>query len=296
MDDQRAVSLESGVLVGRQPGAFPASATIQPAYAAPAEDWQAAARKVMEIGRRALWGGAGSRALDYLHQRRLKDITIDHWQLGYSTGIKVYPGPSSPLSLQGEGQGGEGALYIPRGVIIPCTEDDQIWYLKVALLPGDPVKCQGCGEMVPARRPCPRCGAVNKYRGVKGNRTGAIFGVDELRGSEMALFVEGEFDAMIAWQELNDVIAVCTLGSATNSPDLATWGPYFLPLVHILAAYDADPAGQSGLKILQQLSERVEALRLPPGAKDVNEFYLAGGDLWSWLKGEVQRLGLVPEQ
>jgi hypothetical protein len=172
-------------------------------------------------------------------------------------------------------------------------EAEQIWYLKIALLPSDPVKCQGCDETVPARRPCPRCGSVNKYRGVKGNRTGAIFGVDELRGSELALFVEGEFDAMIAWQELNDVIAVCTLGSATNSPDLATWGPYLVALERILAVYDDDQAGRAGLKALQEMSERVEALRLPPGAKDINDFVLHGGDLWTWLRGEVQRLGLA---
>jgi len=48
-----------------------------------------------------------------------------------------------------------------------------------------------------------------------------------------------------------------------------------------------------GLKTLQELSERVDAVRPPPGVKDLNDFVLAGGDLWTWLKGEVQRLGLV---
>jgi len=274
----------------------PASATL-PAYRPPEEDWQAAARMAIQIGERNLWGREGARALAYLRQRGLEDATIRNWGLGYSSGMRVRPRPIAPLSLKGEGQGGEGkseaGLYIPRGVLIPCMEAEQIWYMKIALLPGDPVKCQGCGESAPARTPCPRCGTVNKYRGVKGNRTGAIYGAGELRGGELALFVEGEFDALIAWQEVRDVIAVCTLGSASNRPDLATWGPYLLSVEHILAAYDADPAGQAGLKTLQELSERVEAVRPPPGAKDLNDFVLAGGDLWTWLKGEVERLGLA---
>jgi DNA primase len=274
-------------------GDLPAAAPASPAYSAPTEDWQAAANRAIAIGERNLWSGVGSRALDYLHRRGLKDGVIQHWRLGYSSGMRVHPQTPAPLSSGRGEKEADGGLYIPRGVILPCMEADQVWYLKIALLPGDPIRCQGCGETAPARQHCPRCGAANKYRGIKGNRTGAIYGVEELVTARLALFVEGEFDAMIAWQELNDVIAVCTLGSATNKPDLATWGPYLLPLEHILAAYDADRAGRSGLKMLQDLSERVEALHLPPGAKDLNEFYLSGGDLWAWLKGEMQRLGLA---
>jgi DNA primase len=277
----------------RRPGNLATSSPVSPAYASPAEDWQAAARNAIAMGKRALWSKEGERALDYLYRRGLRETAIDNWQLGYSKGMEVYPHPLAP-SPEGGGEP-RGKLYIPRGVIIPCMEAERVWYLKIALLPGDPVKCQGCGERALARQPCPRCETVNKYRGVKGNRTAAIFGVDELPGADMALFVEGEFDALIAWQEVKDVIAVCTLGSAGTRLDLATWGPYLLPVEHILAAYDADPAGQAGLKTLQELSEKVKALHLPPGAKDINEFYLAGGDLWSWLKGEAQRLGLVPE-
>jgi hypothetical protein len=169
----------------------------------------------------------------------------------------------------------------------------EVWYLKVALLPGDLVKCQGCGERAPARQACPKCGAHNKYRGVKGNRTAAIFGADDLAGAPMALFVEGEFDAMIAWQELRDVIAVCTLGSAATRPDLATWGAYLLPVERIYAAYDADEAGQKGLAALKHLSERVRACPLPAGAKDINDYVLKGGELWPWLKALLEAGGAL---
>lgn len=259
----------------------------QPLYTSPDTAWQKTALRAIETCERLLWGREGQNALGYLRRRRLDDDTIHYWRLGYSPGMNVNPLP------KGRGQG-EG-FYLPRGVLIPCLALGEVWYLKIALLPGERVKCQGCREFTPARQPCPKCGTVNKYRGVKGNRSNAIFGADELRGADLALFVEGEFDAMIAWQELNDVIAVCTLGSAGNRPDFAVWGACLLPLENILALYDADRAGQAGLQALQELSERVLPARLPPGAKDVNEYFLAGGDLWEWLKGELTRLGLLGE-
>jgi DNA primase len=220
-------------------------------------------------GQAALWSAEGWAALDYLRGRGLQDETLRHWELGWSVGAKY------------------GEIWVPRGVLIPCRARGELWYLKVALLPGQGVRCQGCREETPARRPCPRCGTLNKYRGVKGNRPAAIYGADELAGSGLALFVEGEFDALTAWQALRDVAAVCTLGSAANKPDLATWGAFLAPLELILAAYDADEAGRRGLEALQGLSEAVKPCPLPEGVKDINDFALAGGDLWAWLKGRL---------
>lgn len=250
----------------------------QPAYAPPQERWQADARLAVEVCTRNLWESQGEAAREYLIKRHLKAETLRYWQLGYSPGAKF------------------GELWVPRGVLIPCVVHAEIWYLKIALLPGDRVKCQGCRQQVPARRPCPHCGTINKYRGVKGNRPAAIYGADELLGAWGALFVEGEFDALVAWQELQDVIAVCTLGSATNRPDLATWGSYLLPLQVILAAYDADPAGQQGLTALQELADKVLPLDLPGKVKDLNDYVTAGGELWPWLKAALLELGLVEEE
>ena len=248
-----------------------------PAYQPPGADWQAQAHRAVETCARKLWEAEGAAAREYLNSRRLTDDTLRLWQVGFSPGARF------------------GDLWVPRGVLLPCLAGGEVWYLKVALLPGDPVRCQGCQEKAPARRTCPHCGAVNKYRGVRGNRTAALYGADELLGAWGALFVEGEFDTLIAWQELHDVIAVCTLGSAANLPDLATWGPYLLGLETILAVYDADEAGRKGLVALQELSSKVQVCLPPDGAKDLNEFVQGGGELWPWLRGELLRLGVVEE-
>ena len=36
------------------------------------------------------------------------------------------------------------------------------------------------------------------------------------------------------------VMIVCTMGSATNRPDLTFWGPYLMGLDAIVAAFDGD--------------------------------------------------------
>lgn len=272
---------------GRKPGAH-SSRQVLPAYAPPGEAWQALALRAVEICERNLWAPVGAGALAYLRGRGLQDETLRHWRLGYSPGLRL----SAPA---GESPAPEAEMWTPRGVLAPCLVGGRAWYLKVSLLPGEQVKCERCGEQARARYACPACGALTKYRGVKGNRPAAIFGADGLVGSWAALFVEGEFDAMIAWQELHDVIAVCTLGSATNRPDLATWGAYLLGLEWVLAAYDDDEAGRRGAAVLEQMSERVRAIPLPPGAKDINDFTLAGGELWPWLKGELLKLGIVEQ-
>ncbi|MFN2196275.1 MAG: primase-helicase zinc-binding domain-containing protein [Anaerolineales bacterium] len=250
-----------------------------PAYTPPQGDWQSDARLAIEICEQNLSAADGEAALNYLAGRGLQPDTISYWRLGYSPGARF------------------GQLWVPRGVVIPCIVQKEVWYLKILLLPDDPVRCQDCRQQTPARRPCPQCGAVNKYRGVRGNRPAAIFGADELlAGAWGALFVEGEMDMLVAWQELQDVIAVCTLGSAANRPDLATWGPYLLPLQVILAAYDADEAGERGLQALQALAEKVRVVPLPPGVKDLNDYVLQGGELWPWLKEALLRLELVSEE
>lgn len=245
-----------------------------PAYQAPADDWQAWALQALGALQANLWRDENRKALDYLRGRGLKDSTIEYFRLGFSPGVKF------------------GQRWIPRGVVIPCIAGE-VWYLKIVLLPGELVKCEKCRKEIPAREPCPSCGTINKYRGVKGNRTAAIFNAGDLVGAELALFVEGEIDAMTAWQEIGDVLPVVTLGASNNRIDLATWGVYLISLRYMLATYDPDPAGRAGFSYLAELSNRVRACPLPEGVKDVNDYHQAGGDLWQWLKPNLNRLGVL---
>jgi DNA primase len=226
-----------------------------PAYSPPCSDWQAAARQVLDVCQENLWSEEGAKALEYLRGRGLRDEVVQYYCLGYSPGAEI------------------AGLWVPRGVVIPCLVRGEVWYLKIRL-PAKP------GE--------------KKYTCVKGSRPAAIFGADDLLDSSIALFCEGEFDAMIASQEIGKLIPCVTLGgSATNRLDLATWGAYLLGLRDILVCYDADPEGEQGSKALLDLSDRVKTCPLPDGHKDINDFYLSGGNLELWLLDELERVGAL---
>jgi hypothetical protein len=225
----------------------------KPAYAAPDAEWQAVAGQVLTECQGALWGVEGARALEYLRRRGLQDETIRHFRLGYN-----------PTDHKAGGH-----FWMDRGIVLPCQTAGQLWYLKVRRAAEDP-----------------------KYRCMSGSRPDALFNGEDLPGQEIALFVEGEFDCMIAAQQLtydpnNYGIPAVTFGSATNLPDLATWGPYLLTLKDLLIAYDADPAGRRGAARLAGLSDRVIDCPLPEGTKDINDYFLAGGDLWEWIQAFI---------
>jgi DNA primase len=256
----------------------PRKPTLIPAAAPPPAEWQRAARATLEETQAALWQPKYKKVLDYLHGRGLRDETIKHFGLGYCATGK--PG--------NYGRKIEG-LYIPRGIVIPGIVRGSIWYLKIRLLPGLPCWCPTCEKGIPGPGTCPGCGKSVKYTGVKGNQTAAIFNAENLElqpaGGGPALFVEGEFDCMLAWQEIGDVVPVATLGAATNKPDLATWGRYFLGQSATMLCYDEDAAGTRGAEGIMEMSRFADFASLPDGPwKDITDFHQAGGDLWEWIK------------
>ena len=226
----------------------PTQTPAKPAYRPPETIWQESAQKALEICQANLWGDPGKRALPWLREKRgFSDKTIKRFGLGLS-------------------EGGELAgLYVPRGLVIPCIVGGEVWYLKIRTSSNEKGK---------------------KYQGVKGNRTAAIYNADELTPAAPGLLCEGEFDCMLAWQELGDVVTPVTFGAAGNLPDLATWGAYILPVSRFLLAYDADPAGENGAaKVMDLVGQRAELALLPDGPwKDITDYYQAGGDLWEWIR------------
>jgi len=155
-------------------------------------------------------------------------------------------------------------LWIPAGITIPCEARGVLWYVKI------------------------RTNHTPKYTLVKGSKPAALFNADRLEFSEICLITEGEFNAMIGDQELDHVIPVASMGSASNRPELVQWGPYFMNKSLILAVYDDDEAGNEGaLALRETLGERIKLAALPPG-KDLNAFYKDGGNLFDWIDDYLQ--------
>jgi DNA primase len=232
----RALGGDPDNLPQRQPR--PQVARIDPPTEPPAAEWQEKARKTARYAAEILESNEGKRAMDYLiNQRGLDPWTINIAQLGYCPG-----GPGEWRRL--------GDLLVPCGITIPWISDGDIWAIKVRRAAGD-----------------------RRYEQVKGGRvSGSLYWADDIEPGKPLLIVEGEFNALTAYQESNGQLSVVSVG--TSSTNL---NPYWLPLLatvpNIYAIYDCDSAGDKGYGRLAQLSNRVRRVVMPDGIKDLNEFH-----------------------
>ena len=165
----------------------------------------------------------------------------------------------------------DGSAY-PPGLHIPCMVDGQLWYVKARLPKWALAKLQQVG-----RRQLP------KYLMLRGSRT-ALFNADALLGARVAVVTEGEFDALLLGQFLPDGWAAVTMGGAGLLPD-ERFLPYFSGLERVVLAMDSDSAGRKALAAWRKLLRWAEpAPPLPPGVKDLTDFWRNKGDFGQWLQ------------
>ena len=217
---------------------------------APEWSWQRRAECVVSQAEEMLWSDIGEPALNYLIGRGLSTRTIRAARLGY------VPGDFRAWRVM------EG-MDVPCGITIPWFAADALWAVKVRRAYGTP-----------------------KYQQIKGGNVNGLYGADKLVHREIALFCEGEFDALIAGQEAGDLVAPVTLSSATALLS-SRW---YAELTHchtLLVAYDRDIAGDKGAKRLLSLSPRFRQITVSHG-KDISDFYLNGGDVYGWIETYVK--------
>ncbi len=240
---------------------------IKPPHAA----WQERAQAFVAYAQRQLRSPEGQPVLEYLHtQRGLTDETIYAWNLGYNPRDHW----DDPCRW---GLGGSKRIWLPRGVVIPGTRGEAIWYLKIRRpLPNDALaQAIGAVDHLPDM----------KYCGPRGGRT-MLFGVDYFVGLPILFLVEGEFDALLVWHMASDLCDVACLGGAKHHLDaldaidlIRTWA--------ILAAYDIDDAGKCGSAYLHSTSRRVKVVE--PPAHDLTDYWRQGGDLRAWIADVVAK-------
>lgn len=149
-------------------------------------------------------------------------------------------------------------LWVPRGIVIPWYAGGELWQVKI-------------------RRPMDR----PKYESIKGGHP-LLYGADQLAGRDVAVLVEGEFDALLLWQEAGDLVGVATLGSCSKALTARAMS-YLLPFKRLLVAYDVDIEGEEGAARLLALSARMRRIR-PLAGKDLTDFHTEGGNLRAWVK------------
>lgn len=108
--------------------------------------------------------------------------------------------------------------------------------------------------------------------------------------------MESELDAILLVQELGNYVSVAALGSAGRRPrDLETnqdfWWLFTLAPV-VFLTLDADEVGQAAVQWWLERYRHVINWPVPRG-KDPTEFFLAGGDLKTWLLEGLERAGVT---
>ena len=210
-----------------------------------------------------LWGDRGASALEYLRDRGLRDETIRKYRLGYNPTDQF----DKPVLWGLEGRKLK-AVCLYRGIVIPGLIEGVPWYVKIRRSVKEKNK---------------------RYRQVSGGTQPVLFGADNLAEADCALLTEGEFDAMLADQELGDLVGVASFGSTAGYKgkiDLDAWGKYLIPLRAILTALDSDEDGKKAAELFAGQSAKIRSLRVPkldPDHTDLTDYHLDGGDLRVWF-------------
>ena len=224
------------------------------------DDFQASWKVIIDECQSLLWSDKGKGARQYLYDRGLKDKTLrsPFFRVGYSDGRKI------------------ADTWVDRGIVLPCfsvDQDSQVAYV-------DYIKIRH-GQ-----------GVMPKYRKLKGGRKG-LFGADTVRGSDIVIVTEGEFDAMLLYQEAGGLVGVCTLGSATGRFDWGRYGWHLAFVKWLLIAYDIDDAGDLGAEAWKEVSGRVKRIKIPDGTgKDITDAWKSGVNLSEWVMDVLRENGL----
>lgn len=231
----------------------------------PNDAWQSTGKQFVADCQQYLWGTVGAKALAWLQARGLTDATLERYCIGYN------PLDRKMSSAEWGIEGMDGAVAAPRGIVIPCiSETGSLYYIKFRIPAGQ-----------------------KKYQQIRGGRP-AMFGHPNTRGSWLVVVTEGEFDCMVLDQQAGNICSVCTFGGVTSSPDnvditLMTW---LHKATHVAVCYDNDEQGRDGAAKLLPAMNAVQ-FELPEQYHDINDAHLAGLDLSLWVKGEVERTGIV---
>jgi hypothetical protein len=198
---------------------------------------------LVEEAAKRLWSREGTEALEYLKGRGLTHETIRAARLGVIASVLI---PTWE----------EDRCYQARGVVIPWFEGDRLALVKI-------------------RQPE---GTKPKYAEAFRDRPRIFPDPAAVEPGHPLVIAEGELDALLLGQELRDLVAVVTLGSASNRPDPTILGD-MLAAAPWFVATDADEAGDKAASGWPARTIRVR----PPGSfKDWTEAAQAGVDLRRW--------------
>jgi len=247
----------------------------------PPQEWQRHLRDAVRETQHLLWSSIGVGALDYLRKERaLSDETIRAAGLGYA------PSYVKTGYFYKTAEGKKNQVSISPGIVIPWEVDSVLYAVRIRSRVGGLAKALN----IPDERLTygNREGeVVDKYLSATGSRlSGVLYGAQAIESTQKVIFVEGEFDTLLAGQQLAGEAICVTFGSASSVPS-ALPERYATRLANhewIYSVMDADAAGSTaGDKLHKLFGTRHKRLTLPEGHKDITEYASAGGGVRGWF-------------
>lgn len=231
----------------------------------PSTAWQAAGWQFVQASMTHLHAAEGAKALAWLQRRSLDLATIRHASLGYNPLDQYQDCTQWGLPAKHSQTGQPQAVWLPRGIVIPWTINDQLWRVNIRRPVGEP-----------------------KYVGPAGWKS-ALYIVDQfgaVSGSNNAhprpiMLVEGELDALTVYQHASDLIAAVATGSTSGARHLK-WIAWLAAAPLVLIAYDADEPGEQAAAYWLEVLPNAKRWR--PFWQDANAMAQEGADLRAWVE------------
>ncbi|MDD4950908.1 MAG: hypothetical protein PHV85_00010 [Desulfovibrionaceae bacterium] len=244
----------------RRPTARPSAPK---AGAEPPEKWQRKAGALVEFAHRLLLESDSQ--LEYLAGRGIgRDAVREHrlgWLPGETGAPPAYFRSRRSWGLGPKPTGKPDALWIPRGLVIPCSREGKLVRVRIRR-PGEDLARDG----------------DSKYIVLPGSGAHTFLAGD---GDKAFVVVEAELDAVLVAQEAGDLATAAGLGSSSVKPDADT-ATAMAGAVSVLVALDFDRAGAKAWPWWEQTFDRAKRWPSVKG-KDPGDDYQAGVDVRSWV-------------
>ena len=236
--------------------------------------WQQQARKFVDGAKAYLWSEKGAPALDYLRKRGFTDTQLEAHEIGFN-----------PIERDPKPRWGNANVWLPMGIIIGWTIDNQLWNVRTRRLNPDFTSYKGDG----------------KYINSTGMANG-IWNIDRVTPGCIVVMTEGELNALsveLAARAYGLPIAAIAAGSTTNGRR-QRWVIRLLRARRVYVAFDQDEngAGENASKYwLKELGDTAARLRPPQGLNDVNDLLQTAGveGVANWLMSSCSELTPRPQ-
>lgn len=248
---------------------------VSPAPVGPSpqpELWRNRATEFLDYTEKQL----NAKVMDYLcKERGLSPETVRAFRLGYNPAA-IYDDPTR-WGLTGK------KVWLPRGIVIPGLWKGEPNYIKIRRpIPGDMLESY-IGKWT-QRDGDPTI----KFGGPRGGRS-VLFRLELKDFLPTLVLTEGEWDAMLLWENCADLCDVGTIGGAQSKFDLLDLA-LLTRYRSILVVHDDDKAGDKGrsyIASLQSVSPRIKSIKVP--AHDLTDYWKIGSDLREWIEKHLKK-------